>query len=241
MANTESINRVLFDFNAIVDTDIGIAMTINAEFNNPDVINQKLIGLQVQQYKLLMLNRTFYNPMVMFINERYPVFEANDLYDELTHDPDVFPRVLQRSITTSIMEILNEVMKPGSGCEATVICWNQMQADYMKNYNRNINILVREDKDKPVSVANFDSIIMKFPYPMEETFTNSENIDIIEPVHGKNIYICRYRCNMKRDNIEVPEMTKELFDYATNANDIYVIDVYSGTSLDDAKEVNING
>ena len=65
----ESINHVLFDFYAIVDTDVGIARLMNRFYNNPNLINRAVIGQDIETYKILMLNRKYHNPLVMFITK----------------------------------------------------------------------------------------------------------------------------------------------------------------------------
>ena len=43
-------NRVLYEFQAVIDIDIGIAQLMNEEYNNPAFVNTKML---LKQYILL--------------------------------------------------------------------------------------------------------------------------------------------------------------------------------------------
>lgn len=219
------INRVLFDFTSLIDVDVGMALLMSTKYNNPAIVNQKVAGRTIDEYKVLMLNRIYRNPLVMFLNDDFKR-EADDLYVEMITGEEVYKEVLKRSITTSIFTMLeSSTFQPS--IEPTVLCWNQWQADYFNEATKNkYRLLVVKDGTDTVDVKDYDTLIFKYPYSLQ-MFSN---------VNGKNIYICKYRCNMNKEDINRLEMTDDIKSYHYNANDIYIIDVYANTTLDVSKE-----
>lgn len=225
----ESVNRVLFDFYSIIDTDIGIALLMNRDYNsNTAVINMDAFGKTIDQYKLLMLNRSFSNPLFMFLNAEYRK-DADDLYRDMTvANPDIYKTILNMSITTSIYEMM-QTSKNYSAIKSTVLCWNKMQSEYVKRLDPEIETIIYGNT--PIDVTNYDSLILKFIYPPEVFFACGE-----EYMNGKNVYFCRYKFNMSETNINKLRMCDYLKQYHDSANDIYIIEVYANATLDTPKE-----
>lgn len=226
-----SVNHILFDFNTIIDTDIGIAMLMNKKYNNPNIINPMVIGKSIEDYKILMINRKYSNPLVMFLNKDYQA-EADNLYIELTMKPENYQEVLNMSITTAIFNLLTEALST-TALEPTVLCWNQEQADYLKSLKPEIDIVIR-DGDNPVDVEKYDTLIFKYPYPINLFTCGTRELG------GKNIYICKYRCNMNPSDISKLNVTDTIKLYHLDANDIYIIDVYADTQLENIAKEEIN-
>lgn len=229
----ESVNHILFDFYSIIDTDIGIARLMNAKYNNPAIVNPSVMGKDLETYKVLMINRKYPNPLIMFLNEAYRS-EADGLYVELTQT-DAFNEVLGMSITTSIFDILRNSMGITSALSATVLCWNEMQANYIKSLVKGIDVVIHPGDNTPLDITDYDTLIFKFPYP-NLIFRCGDG-----PVNGKNIYICRYRFNMSEDDNGKLAVTDEVKLYHMNVNDFYVIEVYADASLNSSKEEISNG
>lgn len=222
----ESVNHVLFDFYSIIDTDVGIARIMNAKYNNPTITNQSILGKDLETYKILMLNRKYINPLMMFLNESYRS-EADGLYVELTHT-EAFKEVLSMSITTSIFDIVRNSMGM-PGISPTILCWNEMQAEYIKSLINDVDVIIHSETE-PLDISDYDTLIFKFPYP-NSMFRCGNGA-----VHGKNIYICRYRFNMSEDDKNKLGITNEVKLYHMNVNAFYIIEVYADASLDTNKE-----
>ena len=221
MIEKESINRILFDFYSVVDIDIGIARLMNTKYNNPGFINPQVLNKSIETYKILMLNRKYYNPLVMFLNEQYRA-EANNINSEIMKTPDVFKEVLNMSITTSIFNILQTALVTPS-LRATVLCWNEEQSNYIKSLLKDVDTVVFDGN--PVDIKDFDTLIFKVPYP--NSFFTCGN----EAVNGKNIYICKYRFNMNENDTNKLEINDEIKLYHMNANVFYIIEVYANATL----------
>ena len=219
-----SINHILFDFTSVFDVDIGMAMVMNTRFNNPAMVNQMVIGKSIEDYKYILLNRRYRNPIVMFLNETYQA-EADAVYAQMCDNEEVYKDILSKSIPTSIYNLLRESSSQSS-LDTTILCWNEWQAEYASNFtNGEFKILVR-DGDNKINVDDYDTLIFKYPY----------HESMFEGLHGKNIYICRYRCNMYKEDATKLEMSDNVKLYHISANDIYVIDVYADAKLDVPKE-----
>lgn len=227
-----SINRVLFDFNSIVDTDIGVALLMSKKYANPTFVNTKVIGKTIEEYKILMLNRRYINPLIFLLNSEFQGSEANSLYIELTTNFENYSEVLNMSITTAIFDMLKNSQSIGS-METAVLCWNSWQSDYIHSLIPNIETVVR-DGDKPIDVEQYDTLILKYPYEIN-TFTCGTR-----EMTGKNIYICKYRCNMNPDDISKLNVTNAIKLYSLNANEIYTIEVYADAKLDNVHKEEIH-
>lgn len=227
-----SINHILFDFNSIIDTDIGVALLMSAEYNNPNIVNSRVVGKSIEDYKILMVNRRYINPLIMFLNEQYRS-SADELYMELTMtNLDAYKKALNMSIPTALFDLLKQCQTNAS-FEATVLCWNALQADYIKSILPNADIIIRKE-NKPVDVEKYDTIMLKFPYDMGTFVSGTQEMT------GKNIYICKYRCNMNPEDTSKLNVTNAIKLYSLNANEIYVIDVYADAQLENACKEEIN-
>ena len=235
-------NHVLFDFNSIIDTDIGVAMVMNDKYNNPSIVNEKMMGKSIDDYKFLMLNRKYYNPVIMFLQNDYRL-SADELYIEMMNNDDVYNEILNRSITTSLYDVL-KASQQQSSLPVTVLCWNKNQQEFMKKFDNSVDTILHEE-DKTVNIHNYDTLVIKFPYnpvAFDNSDPDSENgEDESKLISGKNIYICRYRCNMKPEDINALNPNDAVKFYHLNANEIYVIDVYGDVKLDDAIKYEYGG
>ena len=145
----------------------------------------------------------------------------------MTHRPDVYSKILSLSITTSIFEMMiNSLGMPS--IEATVLCWNDAQAEYVKSLINGVDVVIHSEE--PLDVSKYDTLIFKFPYP-NEIFTDEG-----DDIHGKNIYICRYRFNMSDQDTSKLKVTDEIKRYSMGANDFYIIEVYADATLETSKE-----
>lgn len=214
----DDTNRILIDFDAVIDTDVGIAKVINKRYNNPALINQKMIRQTTESYKFLLLNRIYQNPLFMFMNEEYRS-SANDLYREMITTDEVYQDILKNSTTTGIFNMVLEMINSKSSCIPTILCKNQTESDYIKS------ILVVEtiiaDPQDTVDMSNFDTVIVKFVEMPKQRFTNLE---------GKNVFICKYRFNLNADKDSLK--TVYYAELTMNANDVYTIGVYDESTLD---------
>ena len=235
MVGQDEVNHILFDFNAVVDTDIGIAMLINKKFRNPAYVNQKMLDKSMNDYKYLLVNRKYYNPLIGFLlPEQWD--SAPELYSEFMTTKDNFGDVLKGSPTTSLMELAQESnLKENTSCDVTILCWNELQEEYISTYDKTLRIHRKGEDDKAVSVKNYDTLVLKFPYPVTE-FTDSEDTNTIEMIRGKNIYICRYRFNVLPNNSEHLNLTDDVKLYAAAPNQFYICDIYGNAKLTDVKE-----
>lgn len=215
-----AINRVLFDFTSIIDVDVGIAMMMNLKFNNPNITNSAVMGRSIEDYKYLLLNRLYRNPVIMFLNKEYQG-EADGIYAEICSNESVYKDVLARSIPTAIFMMMNN-SQDQSSIEPTILCWNEWQTDYIKEATSNRFDVIVRDGDNKVNIDNYDTLIFKYPY----------SPFMFEGLHGKNIYLCRYRCNMNKKDVTKPEVDDNIKLYYMDANELYVIDVYADAKLD---------
>lgn len=217
-------NRMLVEFDAIFDTDIGIARIMNEDYNNPDLINDKVYGLSDFEYKILFLNRKATNPIKLFLK---PVYwnDADSILYQLHNDKDIYDRILKGTTTTSIYDIIREIgiMNKG-GIEVTVLCHNQQEAiysrsvlpDYVKYETSN------SWDNSGFDVEHYDTILVK-DIDTPKKFNN---------FMGKNLYVCKYAFNLDLTDktFENPKSTEYTMYHLTQAIDVYMIDVYGDIS-----------
>lgn len=222
------VNRLLIEMDAVIDLDIGIAHLINSEYNNPEFVNTKMLGLSDWDYKTLLLNRRFENPLRMFVQSAY-WGDIDDLRSQMFNDPDVYDRILKASPTTGIFTIINEVLKTGApSFKVTILCHTQQEAIHIRKLfpDGGIDIAVSDDEfHKEFDVSDYDTIFVK------NIFTPMNFKSFV----GKNLYVCIYRFNLDEENFEAPNIEAYKDYHFTKAIDIYLIDVYSNTSINFAK------
>ena len=211
-------NRVLYEFQAVIDIDIGIAQLMNEEYNNPEFVNTKMLGLSLQEYKAIFLNRIYENPLMGFLKRDF-WSEADSLRkDQMIENPEVYNRILTASPGTAILLMIESIAKEASaGLSSTILCRNETEVQFVEDHIKSAKAVLSDDfYFTNFDVSDYDTIFVK-SIRTPSMFANME---------GKNLYVLKYRFNMD-------ESAKTTLDksyckrYALSANEIYLIDVYN--------------
>jgi hypothetical protein len=148
---------------------------------------------------------------------------ANSLRDQILDSPERYADVLKGSTSTGIFNmVLTMKQTVNSGCNPTILCKNEADSEFIQKTIPGIAVHIADDRYyNGLDVTPWDTIIVKNIYT-PKAFKN---------LHGKNIYICKYRFNMDPSKPTSP-IIGELLNYHLMANDVYMIDVYAETTLD---------
>lgn len=212
------VNRLLIEFDTVIDTDIGIATLMNEEYNNPSFTNPRLFGLSQWEYKITFLNRHYENPLIMFLDHEH-FNDAADLRKQMREDMLVYEKILRGSITTSIFDIIKEIGLMGrQAFEVTILCHNQQEIAYAKSVFPDFVRYVSADSwdFDGFDVSDYDTIFVK----------NIRTPEKFKNFMGKNLYVSRYMFNLDKNNPDAPDPELYTKYHLTAAIELTLIDAY---------------
>jgi hypothetical protein len=204
-----NINRILVEFDVIIDTDLAIMKLIQEKYNNPKFIDQNIMSLSLHDIKEELLNRVNESPLSVCV---YGIDNANSLYKELTNNN--YSDILEYQSPTGIFKLM-EVYHNNDNMKVTILCSSQEEVDIIKSYG-DFTTLIKKRED--VDLNDYDVLFLKSIHRIFEF--NKENMT------GKHIFVMGYKYNLMEDDngnlLPNPLVVRPLLPH----NRVGIVDVY---------------
>ena len=206
-------NRILVEFDMLIDLDLAIFKYIKDKYNNPNYVDQNIIKMHDERQIIqMMLNRQCINPLEILI----PDMEVLELYHDIMNNH--MDELLQYAKASDLFGLMITFLREASSLEITVLCKSQLESDFIKSLNNRLNTVVYKNY-KNVTVNTYTILYIKF-YPSVLEYNTIE---------GKHIYISNARYNMEPDS-NMP--TIAISGLVGDVNIIHMIDMYKDIKVE---------
>ena len=206
-------NRILVEFDMLIDLDLAIFKYIKDKYNNPDYVDQNIIKMNDEKQIIqMMLNRQCINPLEILI----PDMEVLELYHDIMNNH--MDELLQYAKASDLFGLMITFLREASSLEITVLCKSQLESDFIKSLNNRLNTVVYKNY-KNVPVNTYTILYIKY-YPSVLEYNTIE---------GKHIYISNARYNMEPDS-NMP--TIAISGLVGDVNIIHMIDMYKDIKVE---------
>ena len=206
-------NRILVEFDMLIDLDLAIFKYIKDKYNNPNYVDQNIIKMHDERQIIqMMLNRQCINPLEILI----PDMEVLELYHDIMNNH--MDELLQYAKASDLFGLMITFLREASSLEITVLCKSQLESDFIKSLNNRLNTVVYKNY-KNVPVNTYTILYIKY-YPSVLEYNTIE---------GKHIYISNARYNMEPDS-NTP--TIAISALVGDVNIIHMIDMYKDIKVE---------
>lgn len=206
-------NRILVEFDMLIDLDLAIFKYIKDKYNNPNYVDQNIIKMHDERQIIqMMLNRQCINPLEILI----PDMEVLELYHDIMNNH--MDELLQYAKASDLFGLMITFLREASSLEITVLCKSQLESDFIKSLNNRLNTVVYKNY-KNVPVNTYTILYIKY-YPSVLEYNTIE---------GKHIYISNARYNMEPDS-NMP--TIAISGLVGDVNIIHMIDMYKDIKVE---------
>ena len=212
-------NRILVEFDFLIDLDLGLFKYIKAEYNNPNFVDQNIIRMHNEKEIIqMMIDRECINPLEILI----PNMDTLDLYNDIMNNH--MDELLKYSKACDIFGLMITFLREASSLEITVLCKSNIEKDFINSLNSNLNAVVYSNY-KNVPIDNYTILYIK-NYPSVLEYSH---------IAGKHIYISNARYNMEPDtNYPIIALSALVGD----VNIIHMVDMYKDIKVKRKEENN---
>ena len=212
----DKYNRILVEFEFLIDLDVAIFKFIRAEYNNLKFVNQDIIKINNEAEIIkLMINRQHINPLEIIL----PNVDSTNLYDDIINNH--MNELLKYAKASDIFPLMVTFLKEATSVDITVLCNSKLQEDFIKSLNNKLNTVIYDDY-KNVPVDKYTILYIK-NYPSVLKYNH---------IAGKHIYIANARYNMEED-MNAP--TLAISALVSDVNIIHMIDMYRNIKVERKK------
>ena len=202
-------NKILVEFDFLIDLDMAIFKLVKDKYNSPNIVNQDIIKITDENEIInLMINREDKNPLSVIINNIDSI-NLNKLYLEMLDDKDLLSYAKAYDTFGLMITLLNEA----SSISIDVLCKDKQQSDFIKSLNKSLQTIVIDQKSK-VNLDNYNVMYIKY----------FDEVINYKKLQGKHIYISNMRFNMDNDK-NIPLFKTCVL--IANVNIIHTIDMYT--------------
>lgn len=215
-------NSVLCDFDAIVDTDIGILKYL-LRYKNSKYFNYRFKSIEDEsQINDIVLFRENINPIIEIIDtSQTSEEEANNLIKEICTDKEAYKEVLSLSKDTDILTLMKAYLGQSTGLKVCILCHNEEEVKIVKEKCPRANTLISERKD--INSDYYNAYFIK--YYIELMQLDRKILDF----SGNQIYVLKYKFNMDDYENDIPIRAINFLLY--ERNEIKVIYPYNNPKL----------
>ena len=201
--------KVLFSFNMLYDTDMGLIRLISESFR-ADIFDQSVLDSDDTTILKLLLRRTHVNPISILTQDK----SALEYYDQFMNE--MYNDILVRSEPTNVIAILQACLSIG-GFDVYIQYNNELELEILQRLYSGCTFATREQID----CSDIDILYVK-SIPDLIRFRNCNYV---------NIYLARYGFNVRLDGqgMEVIDSSAAHVLFVTNQCNI--IDIYKDISL----------
>jgi len=214
-------HEYLVMFNAMIDLDFSIMRMIQAEYNNPKYIDQKIMGMTTQQVREALLNRDDPNPVTICMKTKKV---SDGIYKEImtTRYADLLDEKYL-SITGIFFLLSVFITKPE--VNITVVCSNQIEADIIKRYHEDMQTLVVQSFEE-VDLTGYTDFIFKSKYDIYKFLAQGKVFN------EKRLLLMNYKFNVYMQDKPYPDPELSYYLWNTCYSRLALIDTYSKQQKD---------
>ena len=216
---SKNYNRILVEFDFLIDLDLAIFKMVKEKYNNPDFVDQNIIKMNDERKIInLLINRECINPLELLI----PKSDSLDLYNDIMDNH--MEELLEYAKACDIFGLMITFLKEATSVDITVLCNSEIQQNFIKSLNKELNTVIFKNK-KLVPVDDYTVLYIKY-YPYILNYNH---------IAGKHIYIANARYNMERE-VNIP--TVAISTLVGDVNLIHMIDLYRDIKVERKKNKN---
>ena len=136
----DKYNRILVEFEFLIDLDVAIFKFIRAEYNNLKFVDQNIIKINNEDEIIkLMINRQHINPLEIIL----PNVDSTNLYDDIINNH--MNELLKYAKASDIFPLMVTFLKEATSVDITVLCNSKLQEDFIKSLNNKLNTVIYDD------------------------------------------------------------------------------------------------
>ena len=180
-------SKIIVDFDSIVDTDFGIICYVIKHYKDSKYLLDYVVKGTEYFVKCLLLVREDENPLSIIFKPEYK--NSIDSILKEIETTDEYKEVLKHAKPTAIFGLIETYKKTNGVIDATILCKNQIQEQYIKKIDNNLKVIVSESID----LEPYGTMIVK----------NYSSLLRHNNVLGKSIIVCEYAYNMDKDRDRV--------------------------------------
>lgn len=208
-------HNYLVMFNTIIDLDFAVLRMVQAEYNNPEYINQKVMRMTTKEVKQLLINREDPNPLTICFKDKSI---ADSIYKEImsTRYQDLLKEEKYMAITGIFFLI--SVYSAMENVNITILCGNKQEEEIIRKYHKKVNVkIVNALSD--VNVNEYTDFIFKSQYDVYK-FNQKFN--------EKRLLVLNYKFNVSiNDGIVYTDLQFSRWLWETGFSKAAIIDTYS--------------
>lgn len=202
-------SNILFEFDSLVDTDLGLLIYIQLSFKNSKYFNNIVMKSSDYVLKSLLLTRKNRNPLSVIIDNKYKD-SIDSLYKELIDSK--YEDILSISKPLSIFRFLETLKKTDGLLNCSVLCKSDLEVKAIKKFDNTV----------PCSTSGYNYNLAEANALYIKAF---EDIIKYKNVNDLSIYILNYDFNIQEGRPDrIPKLDLSLAVGRTNS--IYLIDPY---------------
>lgn len=212
-------HNFLVMFNALVDLDFSILRMIQAEYNNPAFVDQKVMNMTTKQVKYRLINREDPNPVTICIKDKKI---ADTIYKEImsTRYMDLLSEDKYLAITGIFFMV--SVYTAMENVHVTVLCHSKKEEEIIRKYHSKVNVIVSENPSE-LEIDEYTEFIFK----------NKNDILKFKSIFKeKRILLMNYRFNVTFDDKPYPDLKISHYLWHTGFSKVAMIDTYKNTDPD---------
>lgn len=210
---------VVVEFEAIFDIPFGIIRTIGKYYYDPEVFKKHWMTFDNYTLRSVLYDRPKYDPILPALIVKDETVSKN-LYEQFMTDKEAFFRVMENSPYTSIWSFVLSVDqisdKNPNMTSCTIICKNQLQADWLSHLNLLTGVRVMVVSDYKINLNHYDLIVLE---QYENILKYATTIG--KPIAGRTIWIPEFGFNMDIKETNKPSYDISLFVAESNKVSTY--------------------
>lgn len=212
-------NEILVDFDAIVDTDIGIYKYLLNEYHGSKYFTYLFNNVKDDSvlYELALYREDF-NPIYAIKSDSMSNEEADELLKDILSKNDVYKQILDLSPINDIFKLMKMYRTSESGINVTVISRGDLESKIINTRAPHMFKIISETRDK-IDTDMYNAYFVKF-YP---------SILNYRKFMGNQVYVLEYKFNMSDYENKIP--IRELSYILSDANTIKTVAPYSNPNL----------
>ena len=201
-------NRVLVDFETLIDLDLAIWRYLNDKYNNSSFLDQSLMSLNENQVKSLMIHRQPSNPLEILI----PGQDVKNMYYEIVNDNET--ELLKYATPYDILRLFITFIESASFADFNILCRNKIEKKFIINLNPVFESYILISDRSNFDLSDYNMLYTKyFAYCL-----------VYPPFEGITIYIANAQYNMLEDTSTIdPALLEKFYD----VNVIKTMDLYT--------------
>ena len=213
-------HNFLVMFNAIVDLDYAVLRMIQAEYNNPQYIDQSVMNMTEKQVRYALLNRNHENPLNLCIKNKDI---SDNIYKEImsTRYGDLLKEDKYLSIT-GIFFLLS-VYETMENTHITIVCGNVLEKEIVRRYHKHVNVII-PDALSDIDVNSYTDFIFK---------SWKDVLKLSKQYNEKRILLLNYKFNTTYfDKTYYPRAELAFWLWNTGYSNLGLIETYSRNEPD---------